>query len=59
MQGGKFAFYCLVIGKAVADLNSGFFFRQNKVNLAVGRKEKSRIIHLIRGQIYYIYHCIG
>ena len=36
MQGGKFAFSCPVIGKAVADLNGGFFFRQNKVNLAVG-----------------------
>ena len=49
MQGGKFAFSCLVIKKAVADLNSVFFFRQKKVNLAVGGKEKSRIIHLIRG----------
>lgn len=48
MQGGKFAFSCLVIEKAVADLYSGFSFRQNKINLAVGRKEKSRIIHLIR-----------
>ena len=41
MQGGKFAFFFLVIEKAVADLNSGFFFRQNKINLAVGRAVKA------------------